>query len=297
MIPNTFLIGAPKAGTSALAHYLSEHPDVYLGYPKEPSFWSSDLNSNNSVSLCKTLDDYLRLYSRAANQKIILDASTSYSYSDTAVSRILEFQSTAKFIYIIRDPVELAHAYHMEKVFNMVEDVTNFEDAWNLQAIRREGIKIPSKCVEPKELQYREVAAVGKQLKKLHQEIPRKQLLILFHDDMIVNTRSVYLEALAFLNLKDDNRLNFPKIGTAHFNRFSLLAKIYQTPPQAIAPAVRYTKMLIRQSPLSNTFKKMLIDRRKRPRLGANFASHLKSEFSQEIDLIYEITGRKLNEK
>ena len=42
MKPNLFIIGAPKCGTSALAHYLSEHPKVFFSNPKEPFYLSTD---------------------------------------------------------------------------------------------------------------------------------------------------------------------------------------------------------------------------------------------------------------
>ena len=40
--PNFFIIGAPKAGTTALAHYLSEHEKVFFSNIKEPFFWCDD---------------------------------------------------------------------------------------------------------------------------------------------------------------------------------------------------------------------------------------------------------------
>lgn len=34
--PDFFIAGAPKSGTTALAHYLSAHPGVFFSDPKEP---------------------------------------------------------------------------------------------------------------------------------------------------------------------------------------------------------------------------------------------------------------------
>ena len=41
-IPNFFIVGAPKCGTTALYEYLSSHPDVFLCDPKEPNYFSCD---------------------------------------------------------------------------------------------------------------------------------------------------------------------------------------------------------------------------------------------------------------
>lgn len=41
--PNFFIIGAPKCGTTSLAHYLGEHPDIFMSYPKEPFYFCPDV--------------------------------------------------------------------------------------------------------------------------------------------------------------------------------------------------------------------------------------------------------------
>ncbi len=51
--PAAYLIGAPKCGTTALGHYLSEHPGVSFSNPKEPHFFSHDLRG-----LCRCADLY-----------------------------------------------------------------------------------------------------------------------------------------------------------------------------------------------------------------------------------------------
>ena len=40
--PNLFLIGAPKCGTTSLASYLSDHPQIFVSDPKEPHFFNTD---------------------------------------------------------------------------------------------------------------------------------------------------------------------------------------------------------------------------------------------------------------
>ena len=42
MLPNFIIVGAPKAGTTSLYHYLSEHPQVIMSDPKEVNFFSRE---------------------------------------------------------------------------------------------------------------------------------------------------------------------------------------------------------------------------------------------------------------
>ena len=45
--PNFFLVGAPKAGTTPLAHYLDQHPDIYMSPIKEPCHFSLEARPEN----------------------------------------------------------------------------------------------------------------------------------------------------------------------------------------------------------------------------------------------------------
>ena len=45
--PNFFIVGAPKAGTTSLYHYLDQHPDIYMSPIKEPCFFSSEIRPEN----------------------------------------------------------------------------------------------------------------------------------------------------------------------------------------------------------------------------------------------------------
>lgn len=42
MLPNAYIVGAPKAGTTSLSQWLAQHPDVFFSVPKEPFYWASD---------------------------------------------------------------------------------------------------------------------------------------------------------------------------------------------------------------------------------------------------------------
>ena len=69
--PNTFIIGAPKSGTTALANYLSHHPNAFLCYPKEPSYWSSDINQKHANALIESLGDYEALFKNANEENTL----------------------------------------------------------------------------------------------------------------------------------------------------------------------------------------------------------------------------------
>src|SRR5206468_8966707 len=101
--PNFFLVGAGKAGTTSLFHYLDQHPDIYMSPLKEPSYFSLESRPENMAPSFRALgheieqrtrtylrgpmqqkmaggivrdwDDYMRLYLNAHNQRAARDAS------------------------------------------------------------------------------------------------------------------------------------------------------------------------------------------------------------------------------
>ena len=107
--PAAYLIGAQKAGTTSLAAVLSTHPTLALSQPKEPHFYTREWN--------KGLDWYRSKFPRKPGV-VLLDASTSYSMAplhagsaslmNQVPERIHSMRPDARFIYLVRDPVDRA---------------------------------------------------------------------------------------------------------------------------------------------------------------------------------------------
>src|SRR5438270_8739189 len=93
-IPEFFIIGAPKCGTTALHHYLSRHPAVFMPTYKEPNFFCSDLNN----AWVRNLPEYEALFGPAPPGTIRGEASTMYLFSEVAVERIRDCRPDAKLI-------------------------------------------------------------------------------------------------------------------------------------------------------------------------------------------------------
>ena len=129
-LPEFVIAGAPKSGTSALYEWLGSHPDVFLPALKEPHFYSEDLPGPAS---CTTRGAYESLYANAPRRTLRGDFFGLLPCSRVAVPRILEDNPDARFIVILRDPAEAAHAYHSELLYNLSEEVTDFRAAWDLQ--------------------------------------------------------------------------------------------------------------------------------------------------------------------
>ncbi len=109
MRPNFFIIGAPKAGTTALYHRLIEHPDVFMPALKEPHFFSEADVPNRPQSL----EAYLALFEGATTERAVGEASTSYLNSPEAPARLHSFAPEARIVAVLRHPVERAFSHYL----------------------------------------------------------------------------------------------------------------------------------------------------------------------------------------
>jgi len=158
--PDFFLIGAPRCGTTALSSYLADNPQVCFSRTKEPHYFSLFAPH---VSLDELETAYLARYFSHYREghKAIGEGSVSYLYSPDALRRILSLNSQARFIAILRNPVDMLPSYHLRMRFSLMEDVEDFATAWSLQKMRARGERIPKHCPAPHLLLNRKVNGNG----------------------------------------------------------------------------------------------------------------------------------------
>lgn len=102
--PNAFMIGAAKSATSSLAHWLSQHQDVYLIKGKESNFWRRDYYRGIEWYNKEHIVGY-------SGEKYILDASTINQVLHYSPERILQMSKNPKIIMCIRDPIDRAYSH------------------------------------------------------------------------------------------------------------------------------------------------------------------------------------------
>jgi hypothetical protein len=194
---NLFLIGAPKCGTTSLANYLHEHPQIKLGSKKEPHYFNFDMKNRYADSISAYSDIYKDL-----NSKYILDASVWYYYSEKAMREIIKYNPEAKFIYMVREPVSLFYSLHQELLNTYEETKKSPQEAWHISFERMGGKKIPTFTKEKTLLYYPETCALGKRLEHILQYVDLKNLIVIDFKQFAQHTSYVYDEILSKLELE-----------------------------------------------------------------------------------------------
>lgn len=112
--PNVFIVGVGKAGTSSLCNYMAQHPDVFVSPVKEPHFFS-DVAPRLTPAI-KDERAYLRLFSRAGDKRVRLEASISYFWDEGSAAAIKRAVPDAKAIVVLREPVARAYSHYWHAV-------------------------------------------------------------------------------------------------------------------------------------------------------------------------------------
>lgn len=207
--PNFFILGAPKCGTTSLAAWLSEHPNVFVTKPKEPEFFNGDIAPFFKGGVRK----YESLY-RSVDEKHVAigEASTVYLRSAVAVQNILTYQPDAKFIVGVRNPVNMFFSWHGQMLRNGWETETSPRKAWELQQERLRGNNVPALCPDVKHLVYGEVCALGAQLKNLLDLVGPERCYVYSLDEMSENEREVWSEVCEFIGVSESLVDEFPLV-------------------------------------------------------------------------------------
>jgi hypothetical protein len=283
--PDFFILGAPKCGTTSLWAWLRAHPNVFMTEMKEPSFFNYDDHLGIS-----NLSDYEELFRDAIDSDAAVgEASVWYLSSPVAVEKILEYQPEARFIVLVRNPIEMAVALHSEMLISGYENIPSFRTAWDLQGERGQGRRIPAFGGPHRCFLYGDVCSLGAQLQRLLTVAKGNRVLTVVLDDIQEDPRREYLKILAFLGVSDDGRVNFQVENTARILRRPWLAR-----SQFLTTQVKQKLHINVSFGLLRSVYSRNVVAAARPELDQNTYNVLKEYFTRDVDLLGGLIGRNL---
>ena len=205
--PDFLLIGAAKSGTSALFHYLGQHPDVYASPVREPNFFAlgrapaafrgpgddAFVNRNSIASE----DAYRALFAGAGDGQMAGEASALYLYHPEVPARIHEAVPGVRLIAILRDPVERAYSSYLHLVRDGREPCRRFDEAL---ALEDERVAAGWEHL----WHYTRMGFYAGQLARYLEHFDRSQLHILLYDDLKADPVAAVQSCYAFLGVPPD---------------------------------------------------------------------------------------------
>ncbi len=201
-IPDFFIVGHPKCGTTALFEILSRHPRIYMPAVKEAQFFASEERYRMRPEL--SLDEYLALFSTAPDDHRAGEASVLYLWSHTAATRIAEVQPNARIIAILREPASFLRSLHLQFVQGQVEMEKDFGKALALEGSRRRGEHDSrSLACSPTMLLYADYVQYVDQLRRYEAAFSPDRVLTLIYDDFRRDNEGTVRSVMRFLEVDD----------------------------------------------------------------------------------------------
>jgi len=287
--PNFFIVGAPKCGTTSLASWLTQNENIFMSPIKEPAFFNSD-----GLGGSRNLRQYEKNFSAVpVGVRCVGEASTHYLNSVDAIENIRAYDPKAKIIVCLRNPVDMAISLHGQRVKDGIEPIADFAQAWDAQFSRRDekSSKISQKHILDR-LQYGNYCELGRQLKRVYEVFPEKQVLPIFLRDMELSPQNTYERVLEFLDVKNNSEVVLDSLNRAEVPRNRGLNKVLRLIIHAkreagINVGTGLGSWLIRLNSRRNADAGKLVS--------AEVRRELVQFFSDDISLLERLTDRDLS--
>ena len=218
-MPNFFIVGAQKAGTTSLYHYLDQHPEVYMSPRKEPHYFEGMHSEYKRPGIRSTpvsdLEEYQALFQGASGETAIGEASASYLYSPRAPRLIDEAVPEARIIIILRNPADRAYSNYLHCVQVGREPLGSFAEALGAEESRMQERWGPL-------WYYRDKGYYYAQVERYLDVFGRDRVGVWLHEDLRNEARGTLAEVFRFLQVDEDfvpdasvehNPSGVPKIG------------------------------------------------------------------------------------
>ncbi|MEX2546821.1 MAG: sulfotransferase [Chloroflexota bacterium] len=290
--PDFFIVGAFKAGTTAMYEYLRVHPQIFMSVPKEPMYFGADLTPRYRRM---TEDEYLALFMGAAGSQRAGEASPWCLYSTAAPAEILDFSPSAQAIVLLRNPVDVMYAQHSQLVFNRREDIGEFGAALDAEEDRRRGLRIPADALRPEALYYRHSVRFAEQLRHWFDVFGRERMHVIVFDDLVDDPRAVYRETLEFLGVDPSHEVDLSVYNPNRRARSGVVQRLIFAPPRPL----RSLFGKLRSLPVAHRLRDRMVAANSRQaaraQMDPDLRRRLTEEFAPQVADLGALIGRDLS--
>lgn len=204
-MPNFLIIGAAKAGTTALHEYLQQHPQIYLTPNKETNFFAFEGQEINFQGpgdealkdfSITDLNTYQAEFEQVTQELAIGEACPSYLYFPQAAARIKQYIPDTRLIVILRNPVERAYANFLHIVRDDRETCRDFA-----LALQAESARIANNWEWF--WHYIQVGFYGQQLQRYYETFAPSQIKVYLYEDLKANAIATLQDIFRWLEVED----------------------------------------------------------------------------------------------
>ena len=224
-LPKFFVIGGVRCGTTSLYHYLGQHNCIKQAAYDELGYF--DDNFHLGLNWYRSLFPTKFMQKKIENQYkkfLTYDVTPFYIYNPLVVDRIFKFSPNVKIIAALRNPIDRAYSNFNNRLQQLNDTKTIFEDMVNNEI----------EIIEKKEKDTKDDAFLvntfyeldlakgfyAEQLRLWFEKFPKKNILLISSEDLSTDTNRIISEIFEFLevpkqeisDLTKQNKIKYPKM-------------------------------------------------------------------------------------
>jgi len=282
--PNFFIVGAGKAGTTALYSYLNKIPMIYLSKVKEPGFFAPSLYKYEFLRTIKNKKQYLELFKEARNELAIGEASPAYLWDLESAHLIHEVVPHAKIVIILRNPIERTFSHYLQLVRHHNEAKT-FHDIIHGNFPKNDDQEMVFKRESVTKFSF-----YYESVKSYFEIFGTKQVKILIFEEFVEDTKKTVEDVLDFLGISyelDDfkgKKINPYFEPRGSFSNFLITNKITR----------KFAKKFFPQSTQTTILEKFLTKKATKPEINSEDWEFLKGVYKEDVMKTEQILKRSL---
>lgn len=276
-----FIVGAPKAGTTSLYHYLNEHSEIEMSSQKEPDFFSDQSLQKQKLYYDKNRIDTLEKYNSLFEKEDVIlrgDSSVSYLFYEDVPHKIITYNPDAKIIIMLRNPIDRAFSHYlMDYSLGLISE--SFETIIQKQSKHKNANLFYQ--------QYIQVSEYSKQIKRYLEVFSKDNIHFIDYEDFKNDTSDVVNSVFLFLGVNDDFQPYLKKkYNTYTAPKNSLIRYVYSF--------VAFRKMVanILSKNLTKTIRNLLFRSDKKPQLTELTRNFLKKHFESDVRELSELLNK-----
>jgi hypothetical protein len=293
-LPDFFIIGAPKAGTTALHAALATHPELFMSRVKEPKFFLCDGNpppkhggpgdAHSYREWIWRREDYEALFAHAPAGALRGESTPFYLFDLPAHERIRRLIPQAKLIAILRDPVDRAYSNWTHLWSDGLEPISDF-----MAACAEEERRVEAGWA--RFWRYRGLGRYGEQLQHLFSVFPRDQIHLLRYKELVDQPHESLNRICKFLGIASDVVVDVPSENVSTYVPPTAYARLLQALIRGgaaigqIFPPQLWRKTSI---PLLRALQR---EHQNRPELSKDDRRRLVAYFADDIRTLEQVTG------
>jgi hypothetical protein len=295
-LPDFFIVGHAKSGTTALYEMLRGHPQIHMPEAKEPWYFATDMRPRFKHPMAgaepETLEEYIELFAGAEPGQMVGEASTSYLWSHTAASGIAAVVPRARCIAILREPASFLRSLHLQLLQTHVESRRDLRSAIALEENRRRGRHVPRRSHRPQLLQYSDHVRYVEQLRRYEALFPPEQLKVLIYDDFRSENEATVRSVLRFLEVDDNHPIEVRDANPTILMRSQSMDEMVHAVSVGRGPVPRAAKRAIKTLTQHDSRRRLLQLAQRRvvhasaPPADEDLMRHLRRRFRGEVEAL-----------